>query len=389
MTDRQPMSRGTAILALSAAALLVVAGGGALWLATRHAGQPATDGAITVTVNDRTCDPADLTVPAGQPTFLIHNASNRTLEWEILDGVMVVAERENIVPGLDTRLSPRLKPGTYEITCGLLTNPRGTLTVTATEASEAARIKPELREFIGPLSEYRVYLSRRSSELVKTTAELRDRIAAGDTEGAKTAWLAARQPWNQMAPIWPRIGDLTAKMDPLADYLEQREADPAFTGFHRIEYGLWHDNSTDGLQPLADTLARDAETLTERIREMQVAPEELAGNAAAMAGRAADQLAGTHASYSGADLAEYANGLDGAEKSALLIDPLVIDADSKIADGLHQALQDTRATLDGLKQGDAFPAWDKVEQADRERLGNAFRKLADAAAAYNPAIGLE
>ncbi|MBK4216508.1 cupredoxin domain-containing protein [Paracoccus caeni] len=389
MADRNPMSRGTAILALSAATFLVVAGGLALWLATRHAGEPVTEGAIRVTVNDRTCDPADLTVPAGQPTFLIHNGSNRTLEWEILDGVMVVAERENIVPGLDTTLSPRLKPGTYEITCGLLTNPRGTLTVTATAESEAARVKPELREFIGPLSEYRVYLSRRSSELVETTEALHDRIAAGDLEGAKEAWLAARQPWSQMAPIWPRIGDLTQRMDPLAAYLEQREEDPAFTGFHRIEYGLWEKGSTEGLQPLAQTLATDAETLKQRIREMQVAPEELAANASALAGRVADQLQGDHVSYAGADLAEYAADLDGAAKSALLIDPLVKDADAKVSEGLNAALTDARAALDGLKQGEAFPSWADLAEADRQKIGDAFRKVADAAAAYNPAIGLE
>ena len=68
-------------------------------------------------------------MPAGKTTFKIKNASTRRLEWEILKGVMVVEERENIVPGFVQSLTATLDPGTYEMTCGLLSNPKGTLTV--------------------------------------------------------------------------------------------------------------------------------------------------------------------------------------------------------------------------------------------------------------------
>ena len=124
---------------------------------------------------------------------------------------MVTAERENITPGLDATLTERLKPGTYAITCGLLSNPRGTLTVTATAESEAAKVAPEIRVFIGPLSEYRVYLDRRAAALIDATAALSERIAAGDLDGAKAAWLAARQPWRQMAPVSGRVDDLVKR----------------------------------------------------------------------------------------------------------------------------------------------------------------------------------
>jgi len=33
--------------------------------------------------------------------------------------------------------------------------------------------------------------------------------------------------------------------------------DPAFTGLHRLEYGLWHGQSAAALTPVAATLARD------------------------------------------------------------------------------------------------------------------------------------
>lgn len=390
MSSSKPASSTLTRVLLAAAAALVVAGGGALWLAARYATPEPTDGAIAVTVTDSTCDPAELTLPAGRTTFRIHNASDRPLEWEILDGVMVVAERENITPGLNATLTERLKPGTYEITCGLLSNPRGTLTVTATAESDAHRVQPEMRAFIGPLSEYRVYLSRRSGELGKATAALAERIAAGDIEGARAAWLAARQPWRQVAPVSSRIGDLEASMDPLADYLAQREEDPGFTGFHRIEYGLWTAGSTDGLTPVADRLAADAGALRDRLKTLDLGPADLAGNAAALASRVSDQATGSQAPYSQSDLAEFSADLDGIAKSALLVEPLVSEAQPGVSAAFHDALDAARKTLDGFRTADgAFPAYGTVDAAGRTRISSAFSKVAEAAAALNPAIGLD
>lgn len=389
MAGPRPMSRGTSAALLGGAAVLVLAGVAAFWYAARTSTPEPTNGAIVVTVNDATCDPADLTVPAGKTTFRIHNASQRPLEWEILDGVMVVAERENITPGLNATLTERLKAGTYDITCGLLSNPRGKLTVVATAESEAAKAAPELRYFIGPLSEYQVYLNRRANELIEATATLSEKVAAGDLDGAKAAWLAARQPWRQMAPVTGRIGDLTNSMDPLADYLEKREQDPGFTGFHRIEYGLWEQGSTEGLAPAAAQLASEAAGLKDRLKQVKLAPVDLAANAAALAGRVADQATGSQAPYSDSDLAEFSADLDGIGKSAILVEPLVREANASAADALQSALDGARATLDGLKVGDDFPSYDQVDEAGRKKISDAFAKVADAAGALNPAIGLE
>lgn len=389
MAQAQPIPSRTATLAIAGAGLLVVLGVGAFWLAAGRAVPPPAGNAVALTVTNAACEPAELTVPAGQRSFVIHNGSERTLEWEILDGVMVLAERENITPGLSVTVTQRLKPGIYDITCGLLSNPRGKLTVTATTESEAVKSQPETRAFIGPLSEYRVYLSRRASSLADETAVLKDRIAAGDIDGAKNAWLAAREAWNQIAPIWPRIGDLQVRMDPRAEYLSQREKDAAFTGFHRIEYGLWAQNSTSDLESVAATFADDAATLKERLRKLDVAPADLAANAAALAGRVADQGGETQSPYAGADLKELSAELEGLTKSVLLVDPLVVDAAPATSATLHKALDAARQTIDGFKKNDEYPAWPGVDDAGRKKIASAFRAVADAVGAINSAIGLE
>ncbi len=388
-TRTPPLSPRTARLALSGSAALVLLGIGAVWWAASHAVPESTEGEIAVTINDAVCDPMALTVPAGKSTFRIHNASNRVLEWEILDGVMVVAERENIAPGLNSTLTERLKPGTYDITCGLLSNPRGTLTVIPTAESQAAIAAPEMRAFIGPLAEYRVYLNRRASALVKATATLSDRIEAKDLDGARAAWIEAREPWRQMAPVAGRMGDLVNRMDPLAIYLQGQESDPAFAGFHRIEYGLWAQNSTDGLAPVAAGLAADAVELQTRIKALELTPPDLAANAADLARRVADQAAGGQVPYSQTDLTEFTADLEGITRSAMLVDPLVAAANSATSAALHQAIEATQATLTGFAVDGVYPPFSEVDAGGRKAISASFETLSTAIAALNPAIGLE
>ena len=172
---------------------------------------------------------------------------------------MVVAERENIAPGLNSTLTERLKPGDV----------RHHLRPPLEPARQAHRRRD--RRVRGGEDGTRDARLHRAAVGVPGLSEPPRRassspppppspnaIAAGDLDGAREAWLAARQPWRQMAPVSGRIGDLANRMDPLADYLAKREEDPGFTGFHRIEYGLWAQNSTEGLAPVAAQLAADA-----------------------------------------------------------------------------------------------------------------------------------
>lgn len=97
------------------------------------ASAPAADAipVANVTVTAEGCEPMTLTVAPGKTRFMIKNTSQRAVEWEILKGVYVVEERENIAPGFTQKLTAKLEPGSYEMTCGLLSNPRGKLIVSA------------------------------------------------------------------------------------------------------------------------------------------------------------------------------------------------------------------------------------------------------------------
>ena len=147
---------------------------------------------VKVTVNDKQCEPMQVTVKAGKTQFIIQNHSQKALEWEILKGVMVVEERENIAPGFTQKLTANLQPGEYDMTCGLLTNPKGKLTVTGEATKDAAKADA-LLSLGEAITAYKAWVTAETAELVSGTKAFTDAVKAGDIEKAKALYAPTRQ----------------------------------------------------------------------------------------------------------------------------------------------------------------------------------------------------
>jgi len=372
-------------LAIAGSAGLVLLGAAAFWYATSR--QPVqTDAADQlVTVDARTCNPNEVTVPGGRRSFEILNSSDRPIEWEILNGVMVVAERENIAPGFRTTLVTDLAPGSYEMTCGLLSNPRGRLIVTASDEAASAASEVTLRKFLGPLSEYRVYLVLQGNQAVKKAEALRDAVAAGDLDAAREAWREARLPYRRVEPLAYRLSDLENPIDPRAAYLAGREDDPAFTGFHRLEYGLFRQNSTEGLQPFADRMVADMHTLAARLKEMPLDPQLLIALPGDMARQiATGQIPEGENTYAGNDAEDLAASLDGIAKLTGLLRQVSASVDPALDEEIGKALQKSRDNVAAL--GDVA-SYAEVPAATRSALAQDLLGLADSLSRLQPVLG--
>lgn len=388
-------------LAIVGAALLVLVAAATFYYATVAARRsaPGTDG-LTVTITGKTCEPAEISVPAGLSTFRIVNRSDRAVEWEILDGVLVVAERENIAPGITQTLQAKLAPGSYEITCGLLSNPRGRLVVTPSAAAAAEAARPPLTAFIGPLAEYQVYLGLQAAELVEATGALAEAVKAGDLVQARELYLPARIAYARLEAATPQFGDLATAIDGSADYLEQREADPAFKGFHRLEIGLFAPERADGhgdghgdgaaLGLVADGLLADTTALQAALASRPPAPEQLSqGAARLMASLAQARIPRGTDPYAQIDLAVLAANLEGSRKAVELLRPLLTKARPELMAELDARLAAAAAGLDGLRRGDGYPAYGQVSGSARAALAQRMQALADTLAQVDPALGLE
>lgn len=379
--------------ALAGSVLLMVAAGGLFWYASNMAAakRQHNHDEIVVNIHPHSCEPNALTVPAGRASFRIVNRSERAVEWEILDGVLVVEERENIAPGLSQVINANLQPGDYAITCGLLSNPRGTLHVTPTAASDAAaKAKPSMVAFVGPLSEFRVYLAVQGSALIKAATALNQAIASGDLAQAQALYLPARAAYQRLAPAAQRLAELDNQINARADYFEKREQDPAFVGFHRLEYALFQQRKLDDVAPIAQRLLADVTVLKQQLLAQSLPPEQLVSILVRNLNSLADVRAGSgeEERYSHSDLNGFAANTQTARKVVDLLRPMLSKSAADVLANVDQAMSDFDNQLNAFKSADGYVSYDAVTAAQRQQIAAKAKALAAAMDGIDPALGL-
>lgn len=382
-------SSGLMYLGVAGAAALVLIGGAAFYIATKATRHDKAETAIAVAVTSKACEPNALSVPAGETTFEILNTSERPVEWEILNGVMVIAERENIAPSFKQTLKVRLAPGTYEVTCGLLSNPRGTLHVTPSQEAGVQPAKATMRTLLGPLSEYKFYLGRQSAAAARDAKELAAAIKAGDLAKAQVLYIAAHQPYKRIEPVVYRFSDLQNTIDPVADYFEKRDEDPAFIGYRRIAHGLFVTKSLDGLGPVADRLVADLTTLDERVKAMKVTPEVLIDTAANFTTQLSrDRLPAQKNDGTETEISDLEANLDGIGKIVGLLMPVVTPVNPNLAQKIDATFAATKDEVAKQKSDAAAASQASADSSKRKNLAAAFANLADALNELPSAIGI-
>lgn len=334
-----------------------------------------------VTVTDIGCVPAALTVPAGKSTFRIKNESRRVVEWEILKGSAVVDERENIAPGFVQSLTATLQAGEYQMTCGLVNNPKGKLTVTAASgesappAPPAAAAGPDLSAVVAA---YKTYVLAETDSLVAATRKFTDAVKDGNLAGARQYYAPTHVHYERIEPVAELFNDLDKRIDVRADDFEKKDADPEFTGFHRLEKGLFADDTTTDLGPVATKLMADVEELRTRIAGLEIPPAKMVGGAAELIEEvAATKLSGEEDRYSRTDLWDFGANIDGAEKIFALVRPLVEPRDGALAARADANFAKVKALLGKYREGEGFVPYNRVTDQDRTSLKGPITALAE------------
>ncbi|AUU90322.1 ferrous iron transporter [Enterobacteriaceae bacterium ENNIH3] len=344
---------------------------------------------VKVTVTDKQCEPMNLTVNAGKTQFLIVNQSQKALEWEILKGVLVVEERENIAPGFSQKLTANLQPGEYDMTCGLLTNPKGKLIVKGQATADAA--KSEALLSLGTaITDYKAYVTAETAELVKGTKAVTDAVKAGDIEKAKSLYAPTRQHYERIEPIAELFSDLDGSIDAREDDYEKKADDPKFTGFHRLEKALFGDNSVKGMDTYADQLYTDVQELQKRISELAFPPSKVVGGAAGLIEEvAATKISGEEDRYSHTDLWDFQANVDGAQKIVNLLRPQLQKNNAELLGKVDANFKKVDAILAKYRTKDGYETYDKLTDADRNALKGPITTLAEDLAQLRGVLGLD
>ncbi|MBN9072557.1 MAG: iron uptake system protein EfeO [Rhizobiales bacterium] len=252
-----------------------------------------------------------------------------------------------------------------------------------------ARAEDATLDLVGPIADYKIYVSENLQKLVSDTQAFTDAVKAGDVEKAKSLFAPTRMSYEAIEPIAELFGDLDASIDSRADDYEAAEKDPAFPGFHRLEYGLWEQNSTEGLAPIADKLMADVNELNGLITNLTLPPEKVVGGAAALMEEvAATKISGEEDRYSHTDLWDFKANFDGSQKIFELVRPLIEQKEGDFVKKVADNFATVDTTLAKYKDGEGYQLYDKLSEEDRKVLATAVNTLAEDLSTLRAKLGL-
>jgi iron uptake system component EfeO len=273
------------------------------------------------------------------------------------------------------------------MTCGLLSNPKGTLEV---RAGSIEHVVPSLLDLVGPIAEYKLYILRETDALVADTQQFVAAVKAGRLADAQRLYAPAHQHYERVEPIAELFNDLDNSMDSRADDFEQKEADANWVGFHRIEKAIFADRTTEGLAPIADKLLADTTDLQKRLSTLTITPKAMVGGAAELIEEvAAKKISGEEDRYSHTDLWDFQANLDGAQKIVTLLRPLVQARDPELAKRVDDNFVKVDAILARYRTGDGFKPYTAVTASDRNAFKGPVSVLAEDLSKLRGTLGIE
>ena len=236
------------------------------------------------------------------------------------------------------------------------TDTSATETETATETSAAetgASAAPD------PLvtqaaEEYQAYAVDQSNQLVTVVKTFTDAVRAGDLEAAQAAYAPSRVPWERIEPLAGLVEEIDGLVDARVDDFAGVD-DPAFTGWHRLEYLLFDQNTTDGGAQFADQLDRDIATLNEQMPTIEVAPTDVAVGAAELIEEVSEgKITGEENRYAKTDLWDFNANLEGSQAAIEDLTPALEQADPALLEQINAGFAEVNSTLEPLRRGDGW-----------------------------------
>ncbi|MFC7399890.1 iron uptake system protein EfeO [Chelatococcus sp. GCM10030263] len=244
-------------------------------------------------------------------------------------------------------------------------------------------------ELVEPITDYKLFVAEKTQQLVKETSDFVAAIKAGDVAKAKALYAPTRMSYEAIEPVAELFSDLDAAIDARADDFEKGEKDPTFTGFHRLEYGLWVGNSTEGLASYADKLLADVKELDQRINALTFPPEKVVGGAAVLMEEvAATKISGEEDRYSHTDLWDFKANFDGSQKIFELVRPIITKDDPEFVKKVAANFETIDKTLEKYKSGNGYVTYDKLTDSDRTVMAAAVNTLAEDLSQLRGKLGL-
>lgn len=346
MTPARPV-----VLILAASAALAGCGrsGSGSGPATSSAAARTANVTITATGG---CETDRTSFAAGGLTFKITNKDATAVsEVELLSGERILAEKENVAAGLSGEFAVTVGAGSYTLYCPGAATERRTITVTGKAAPVDTTLAGLLQAATG---QYRTYVNRQIGYLVAGARELNAALHGSDLAEAQDVYKSSRQFYERVEPVAESFVTATQNLDADIDARDNDVPAAQWSGFHRIEKGLFQAKSLAGLGRWGDKLVADCATLQARAEALSYTAPDLANGAQSLLDEVASgKITGEEERYSHIDLLDMASNVEGSEQAFADLRPALDTIDNNlsatIAAGfaaLNEVLDAHRSTSD-------------------------------------------
>ncbi|MET9457900.1 iron uptake transporter permease EfeU [Streptomyces canus] len=337
-------------------------------------------GAQTVAVSATDCGKGFTAPKAGRRTFQMRNTGDKTSEVYLIDPGTgaVYGEVEGLAPGTTRDLVATVAGGTYAWRCvpssGKAVTSRA---VRVTGGGGTTAVVPvSAHDLAAPLTSYKAYVDRGLATLVARTRRLSDDIAAGHLGAARTDWLTAQRTYASLGAAYGTFQDYDQKIDGRPDGLPGGVRDKDFTGFHRIEYGLWHGQTASELTAPARQLAADSAGLRKAFPTQDFDPGDLPLRAHEILENTLQfELTGDADQGSGTELATADANLTGTRELLTVLRPLLTTRAPHLLPTVDADLARLQKLLDSARHGGSWTPVDRLDATARARLNGATGQL--------------
>ena len=372
------------IPALLCAALLAFAG--CTDNAPAVTGTASTGRSLSVTASDTECKVSAGTAPSGTLTFAVTNTGTLVNEFYFLasDGLRIIAEVENIGPGLTRELVLSAPTGSYYSACKPGMAGEGLRAVfEVTDSGQPVGPTGDDAELVAAADKaYGSYVRDQIDQLVVKTTSFAELYTAGSDDEARALYAPARVHWERVETVAESFGDLDPKMDAREADLEEGEK---WTGWHRIEKDLWPARAK-GYTPLtpaeratyATDLVDNTQVLNDRVRTMTFTADAIANGAKGLLDEVATgKVTGEEEYWSRTDLWDFQANVDGARVAWEGLRDLLKRKNPTLDTQIETRFTGLQALLDEQRVGDGFVTYDELTKPQVKELSDAVNALSE------------
>jgi iron uptake system component EfeO len=240
------------------------------------------------------------------------------------------------------------------------------------------------------VGQYQDYVTAQVDELIAATTVFTDAVRAGDVAAAQAAYAPSRVSWDRIEPIAGLISDIDGAVDARVDDFEGPD-DPTWTGWHRLEYLLWEQNTTEGGAQFADKLDADLASLQQQLPELELPPAALAVGAAELIEEVSEgKITGEEDRYSHTDLWDFDANIDGSKELITYLSPAIEAEDPDLLQAINEGFNEIEAELAAYEDGNGgYVSYEQLTEDDKAQMQASLAELSENVSQVAGVLGLE